>query len=269
MAVRIDGLVTAVGSKYISYLSKSIPIWVNTLDSLTVVTDYQEVPFSLYHDSGAKFHCTDAFTRYGAHFNKGLALAEAFGVLNPTSYVLNFDADILPEKNWRKKVEPLLQVGRLHGCSRRYREDGTVIPDSNFPDLWGFFHLWHIDDPHTWVRPVYPVDCGHAGNYDHTFQKRWEPENKIDLPIHLIHQGEPRSAWFGTDNPKNEKYMNNLHNLGLYEAWLTKAGHIKVPEFKNEIVIDRIDLLHGISNMHCVMRNYTDPDPFKYHVVVK
>ncbi len=261
--MRIDGLVTCVGEKYAGYLSRSLPVWSDTLDSLTIVTSHTSFSPAIL-PVNCSFYETDLFTAYGAHFNKGLALSAAFGLLNPTDWVLNFDADILPEPDWRKKIEPILQVGNLHGCSRRYRDDGSCIPDSNFPDLWGFFHLWHVDDPHTWIRPVYPIDVGHAGNYDHTFQRQWEPENKIDLPIHLIHQGEPRGHWFGAENPRNEKYMNILYGLGLWEAWLTKAGHVKVPEFKHKIVIEP-----GCNEwIKPSLARHTTADPFEYRVRV-
>ena len=263
--MKIDGLVVCVGEKYAEMLSKSLPIWLDTLDSVTVVRrglrdlivhECVKSPCNLHYVN------TDLFTAHGAHFNKGAALSAAFADLNPQEWVLNFDADIIPEPDWRKKIESKLRVGNLYGAMRRL-ERGLHDPESTFPDLWGYFHLWHVDDPHSWIRPVYPVDCGHAGNYDHTFLKQWPVEYRRELKIKLIHQGEPRNRWFG-DHPDSEKKMNQLHILGLYEAWFTKAGHIKVPEPEEIVICSRLpDFIKS------ELRKYTVTDPFKYRVRVE
>ena len=253
---RIDGLVVCVGEKYAEMLSKSLPIWQDTLDSVTVVSNTSDPWTLIYRFPRPRIFVTDLFTAHGAHFNKGAALSAAFADLNPREWVLNFDADIIPEPDWRKKIEGKLRVGNLYGAMRRL-ERGLHDPESTFPDLWGYFHLWHVDDPHSWVRPVYPVDCGHAGNYDHTFLKQWPVECRRELKIKLIHQGEPRNRWFG-DHPDSEKKMSQLHQLGLYEAWFTKAGHIKVPEPEEIIVHSKAEL-----------DKYTVTDPFKYRAWVK
>lgn len=256
--MRIDGLVVCVGEQYAHYLEKSLPIWLETLDDLLIVTDYNTRKLNGYIT-----YQTDVFYQHGAHFNKGAALSEAFAALNPTDWVLNFDADIIPEPDWRKIAETQIKVGTLYGATRRY-ENFHFDPQSTFPDLWGYFHLWNVADIHSWKRPVYPVDCGHAGNYDHTFLKQWPVENRCELEIELIHQGEPRNNWFG-EGEKARKLMENLHMLGLYEAWFTKAGHIKVPD-PQRITIDR---MKGEAFVMEQLRKYTVSDPFKYQVTVK
>lgn len=257
--MRIDGLVVCVGEQYVNYLKKSLPIWLDTLDSLVIVTDNAgQNNFDYY----VTYH-TDVFYQHGAHFNKGAALSEAFSALNPSDWVLNFDADIIPEPDWRKIAEPRLRCGNLYGATRQY-ENFQRDPQSTFPDLWGYFHLWNVADSHSWRRPAYAVDIGHAGNYDHTFLKHWPIENRRELPIHLIHQGEPRNNWFG-EGEKARKLMANLHMLGLYEAWFTKAGHIKVPE-PQRITIDKSK---GADFVMEQLRKYTVRDPFKYQVTVK
>ena len=267
--MRIEGLTTCVGERYAGYLEKSLPIWLDTLDSVTVVTDAatDDILPNLIQGN-LQFHVTDIFTRHGASFNKGAALSSGFATIKKPDWILNFDADIIPPQNWRKDIERLLLPRKLFGCSRRFRSSGDVIPDSAFPDLWGFFHLWHVSDPHNWIRPVYPVDCGHAGNYDHTFLRRWPEDCRVDLspPLKLIHQGEPRTSWFGGD-PKNAQKMLNLFTLGLWEAWWTKAGHIQVPEPEVNEVIERDDLKP--EEIQQVLDRYTDMDPFRYAVRIE
>ena len=266
---KISALTTCVGEKYARYLEKSLPIWLDTCDEIFVVgvsETFERIPY--HPDNYSKLHLlsTDVFTAHGASFNKGAALSTGFASIEAPEWILNFDADVLPPANWRELVEPRLSVGRLHGCSHRYREDGSQIPDADYPNIWGFFHLWNVADPHTWKRPVFESDCGHAGNYDHTFMTQWPETERVDLwpDLKLIHQGEPRQSWFGND-PKNDKKMANLFMLGLWDAWHTKAGHIKTPQPQNRLTFQHESLE---KSMH-LLKVWTDPDPFKYNMEIK
>jgi len=268
--MKIYGLTTCVGDEYAAYLKRSLPNWMNGLDALLVATDketYGNNFRNIYFRPYPVFLVTDVFTRYGASFNKGAALSEGFAALRPDDWVLNFDSDILPPKNWRGIVEQHLQPGKLFGSSHLYRDDYSLIPDSDFPNVWGFFHLWHISDPHSWHRPVFDTTCGHAGNYDHSFMLQWPERERFDLwpKLKLTHQGEPRRKWFGND-PKNERKMTNLFTLGLWDAWQTRAGHIKAPN-PQEIVIDG----RGVPAEDIIQEldRFTCPDPFKYSVKVR
>ena len=262
--MKIDGLTTCVGDRYTDYLLHSLRVWSDTLDSVTIVTDR---PWPAKTPSNVRVLVTDIFTRYGASFNKGAALSEGFASIDEPEWILNFDSDIVPESDWRKKVEPFLSAGTLFGSSRRYDTTGQLIPDSAFPDLWGFFHLWSVDDPHNWLRPCYPVDCGHAGNYDHTFLRRWHEDCRFDLSdlTKLIHLGEPRTQWFGRD-PHNAKKMRNFYLLGLWEVWWSNVGHIAVPEPKAELILDAAGMTS--EEIRDLLDSYTDTDPFACKVEI-
>src|SRR5262245_43667839 len=267
--MKISGLTSCVGDEYAAYFGRALPRWLDTLDSLLVVTDFES--FSNNRDvfmdrPGCEAFVTDIFTRYKASFNKGAALSQGFAVARPRDWVLNFDADIFPPKNWRKICEPYLQPGKLFGSSHRYREDTTLIPDADFPNVWGFFHLWHISDPHSWKRPVFDSTCGHAGNYDHSFMLQWPERERFDFwpKLKLVHQGEPRRKWFGKD-PKNEKKMSNLFTLGLWDAWQTRAGHIQAPDPQRVVIDNNLP----VAAILIELERYSDPDPFKYSVEVK
>lgn len=266
--MKISALTTCVGEKYAEYLKKSLPIWADTCDEVQVVTDDETVCRFGNQPKNVYWFITDIFTQYGASFNKGAALSQGFAIIRNPDWILNFDADIMPPPDWREKIEKLQPLpGSLYGCSHRYREDGTQIPDADYPNIWGFFHLWNVADRHSWRRPVYDVSVGHAGNYDHTFMTQWPEKARVDLwpEIKLIHQGEPRQSWFGTD-PQNTRKMKNLFTLGLYEAWTTKAGHIKVPKPIQSIILNKNDPDYLLAS---VLEKYTDPDPFKYRVEIK
>ena len=269
--MKISALTTCVGEKYARYLNNSLRIWLETCDEVVVVTDLatrRNAGVNWIYWDRAICVTTDVFTAYGASFNKGAALSEGFAAIKDPEWILNFDADVLPPANWRELVEPRLSVGKLHGCSHRYREDGSQIPDADYPNIWGFFHLWNVADPHTWKRPVFESDCGHAGNYDHTFMTQWPETERVDLwpDLKLIHQGEPRQSWFGND-PKNDKKMANLFMLGLWDAWHTKAGHIKTPSPDATIIVNGHDLT--LEEAQLLLKEHTDPDPFKYKLEIK
>ena len=268
--MKISGLTTCVGEKYARYLEKSLPIWLDTLDALTIVTDIEtRICFPMEQRCDVAWvHRTDVFTAHGASFNKGAALSSGFATIKEPAWILNFDADVLPPADWRVKVEKNLTVGRLFGCSHRYREDGTLIPDADFPNIWGFFHIWHVEDPHSWRRPAFEVDVGHAGNYDHSFMRQWPEKERTDFwpELRIVHQGEPRQQWFGND-PKNSKKMANLFMLGLWEAWATKAGHIKVPEPIKQFHVERGNLT--ACETRELLHKFTDVDPFKYRLIIE
>jgi hypothetical protein len=246
-------------------LEKSLPLWLDTLDLLTVVTDYDTLFSLIGLPDNFRTYRTDLFTAHGASFNKGAALSAGFAFSGASDWVLNFDADIIPPADWRQRVERLdLQSGKLYGCSHRYGEDDVLIPDADFPNIWGFFHLWNVADSHSWRRPVFDATCGHAGNYDHTFMMQWPEEERVDLwpEIKVIHQGDPRQYWFGRD-PKNEKRMTALFTLGLYDAWQLKAGHIKPPE-PHKVCIEPGPQRWVMQ----LLSDYTTEGPFLYQVRV-
>ncbi len=277
--MRIDGIVVAVGQHYADTLAQALPVWLDTLDSLTIVTDEPTnnrdgtdflFVFDNYRDK-VNLHRTNIFYRYGAHFNKGAALSEAFYHLNPKDFVLNFDADIIPPSKWRKIAEPLLEVGNLYGCKRHYEH--TTNPretDSTFPNLWGYFHLWNVADPRSWVRPVYPVDCGHAGNYDHTFMRRWAEHHRKEIPFTVEHIGAPRANWFGQAKDAEQR-MARLHELGLHKVWQTNEGKIEVPEPERNTILYRREFEQNgyPENIMKIMRDHCNADPFSYTVTVK
>lgn len=267
--MKITGLTTCVGEHYAKMLGKSLPIWLNTLDDLRIITDHETKNRYMSGFPPSKIYPTEIFTAHSASFNKGAALSQGFANIKDPDWILNFDADILPPANWRTPIEAYAYPDptKLYGCSHRYREDGSLIPDADFPNIWGFFHLWNVADPHSWRRPVFDPTCGHAGNYDHTFMTQWPVDSRVDLwpELKLIHQGEPRQKWFGNDE-KNDKKMMNLFTLGLWDAWLTRAGHIKPPEPE---VIVTIDKTYDPKLALEILSQYTESDPFRCKVVCK
>lgn len=244
--MRIDGITCCVGEKYALQLTRSLQRWLETLDSLTIVTAPGDSSIQLVTDllktmpapdsrpysppcCELKIITTNVFYEHGAKFNKAAALCEAYQLSNPTDWVLHFDSDIIPPEYWRWLAEKRIGKGNLYGAFR-YNEEGRRLDE--FPLFpYGYFHLWHVDDPCAWRWPIFETWHPHAGNYDSEFAMQWPSARRgHDLGFSVLHQGEPRQSWFG---PNDSESMQGLHNTGLYHVRLLAkegVGILSIPE---------------------------------------
>lgn len=153
-----------------------------------------------------RLHVTDAFTRHGAKFNKGLAMEEGFDVLGREGCILIWDADILlPDRIPLEMCRPDF----LHGARRRIVKDPLAYnpeaPWRTYPYAQdggpiGFFQLFHAEDTAVFGRrPWYNVNYPHAGGSDAQFLEHWSNAKRVVLPCDCLHFGEPDRNWFGTD----------------------------------------------------------------------
>lgn len=202
--MRIDAITVCVGEMYVEQLARAIPVWLDTLDSLTIATDSAGLAVWLWAQPCAAlsplekvhFAVTDVFTQHGAAFNKGAALNVAYDQASPSDWVLAFDADIIPPPNWREIVEHEAERGYLHGCGR-VREDNQLAIRERILHPLGFFQLWHTSDPRSWRWPLFPPDYPCAGGYDAEFAEHWPRDHWRKLPFDVTHQGEHGVNWFG------------------------------------------------------------------------
>ncbi|MFO0892450.1 MAG: hypothetical protein U0790_25325 [Isosphaeraceae bacterium] len=180
---------------------------------------------------GVRLHITDAFTRHGARFNKGLAFEEGFEVLGRRGRMLIWDADILfPEEielsDWRSNC--------LHGARRRLLEDPTAwSPDLDWRSLpyvrdggpIGFFQAFDADDPAIAAkRPWYDVSFTHAGGGDAYFMTHWTNDRRRVLPIDVLHLGPNDRNWFGVDQAGRDMMSAFVIRNGWHRASM-KADH--------------------------------------------
>lgn len=154
---------------------------------------------------------TDAFTRHGARFNKGLAMEEGFERLGRSGWLAIFDADIV----WPDAI-PLdrLRSHALHGCRRRVLDDPAAwrpdidarrLPLINDKGPIGFTQIFHADAPYlAGKRPWYDVSFAHAGGGDAYFLSLFPRERWVTLPVESIHLGPVDRHWFGTDAEAKE-----------------------------------------------------------------
>lgn len=209
--MNVKAITVCVG--YDDFLKLTLPRIVMHVTKLLVVTSPDDVrtkELVLLYPDKVELFVTDAFYRDGAHFNKGLAMEEGFDVLGRSGWILVLDADIvLPEV-----IPPLdLTVGKMYTPSRRIMsnvdgltETPTVSPDTlplryevgNF----GYFQLFHADDPAITTLPWYGIDWNHAGGCDSVFEKRWDKSDRLRMPFEVIHLGDPDANWYGRTRPR-------------------------------------------------------------------
>lgn len=197
--MRIDAITSCAGSRYIKLLSRSIPLWLDTLDSLTIVTRHEDVAELMPISRAALIVGTDLFTAHGAKFNKGAALNLAYAAAEPLDWILHFDADIIPPAKWRDLAENSIKRGYLHGAGRR-RDDGVTILSGRNAMPLGYFQLWHTSDPCAQRWPLFEPRYSDAGAYDLEFINLWPINKRALIPgLRLTHQGHPGRNWFGPD----------------------------------------------------------------------
>ena len=194
--LRLDAITCCVGQYYCDLLSNSLPVWLPFLDSLTIVTRPND-PATQFYGPKTNICATDLFGMYGAHFNKGAALCQGYGLMQPRDWVLHFDADILPPDDWYDRMLERLEFGCLH-ATRRYSESGEPLDEQEFWP-YGFFQLWHSCDPAAIRWPLFEPWHAHAGNYDAEFAEYWPKSKWVDLGFPVTHFGEPRVNWFGPE----------------------------------------------------------------------
>ena len=212
--MKIIGITTCVG--YADLLSQSLSRWKHGLDKLIVCTSPKDdATQRLCVHRGVAPCITDEFYRHGAAFNKSGAMDEAlrFADLIGRDWVLFFDADIVPPKDWREKIERWeLQPGKLYGASR-IDDKGLSIPDG---ELAGFFQLWHMTDPVAQDRPLLG-NWHNASGYDSAFVGRWPQERRVILDLTVTHLGDPGQNWCGVANAAGMQAM--LEERGRRGGW--------------------------------------------------
>jgi hypothetical protein len=241
----IDGFTCCTGALYAEQLKRSLPVWNDTLDSITIVTRSSDAHVIAACKPYRKLRLvfTDVFDQHGAHFNKGAALNVAYAAMDPLDGVLHFDSDILPPPDWRARVEREFRVGTIVGTDRS-QDGGQPIVDKG-PKPYGFFQLWHATDPAAQFWPLFEPWHPHAGNYDIEFLEHWHPKTRVILPFHVIHFGEPRKNWFGVAGDEQAdsvkfRQMEELNNANLHHVRMASRkpeNRLKVPDFKLKLCL--------------------------------
>jgi hypothetical protein len=217
--MNIRGLTVCVN--YGDLLRRGLDRWHVGLDRLVVVTSPADKGTQELCDQyNVEWYATDIFYANGAKFNKAAAMAEAIkycDLRHQAEWLLMFDADIVPPKNWREQVENLRpQMGFVHGAKRWYVPENISDAMLDLPSsrpissvsVIGFFMLFHTNDPRLGPNPIFDLHWPHAGNYDTVFARKWPSHCHRILPIQFLHLGEERVNWTGRG--KKDETLNML-----------------------------------------------------------
>jgi hypothetical protein len=234
----IRGIVVCVG--YDDLLAITLPRNLAHLDSCVVVTSPTDVATKTLCQQFPQVtvYETDAFYRYGAKFNKGLAMEEGFDVLGRDGWILIWDADTLFPSPMRI---PRLRKGFLYGARRHLLKDPAkwseainwsklpIVRDAVTP---GYFQLFHASDPAIASHPWYDVTFAHAGGGDGYFQSRWDYRRKARFPWRVLHLGPVDTNWFGRAtpridggaNPDAAKHAADMETFLRFKGWHRPAS---------------------------------------------
>lgn len=244
----IRGITIAVGEWYARTLEVCLARNMRHLTECLVVTDAATEPM-LPRVPGVRVCVTDAFTRFGARFNKGLGMEIGLDDLGRHGWCVIWDADTLFPDSL-----PLDQLRRdvIHGARRRILKDpGQWSPDLNWralprnPDASpiGFFQLFHAEAAALrGKRPWYDVSFGHAGGGDAYFLNHWPSSQRKMLPIEVLHLGPVDTHWMGTDQEGKDLMARYVHENNWRRAMANHSkeaveragelpGRIQVPGF--------------------------------------
>jgi hypothetical protein len=145
---------------------------------------------------------TDLFYRMGAKFNKGAAIELGLRILPKGKWCLILDADIcLPQDSF---LVESLDSSKLYGANRFIVETDEqyqrATAKRNFDveglsmvkgdGINGFFQLFNLRCGVLNRYPWYGIRYANASWCDSEFEERWNSNDKIILPIKLLHLGD-------------------------------------------------------------------------------
>lgn len=192
---------------YWDYLSLTLPLNKHHFSEILVVTSFNDINTQeVCKECNVQFHCTDSFYKFGAHFNKWLALEEGLDVLGRNGWLCILDADIV----WPEAITmPRLEIGKLYAPKRRMSPN--LIPESHWknhalwhlPEFSGYTQIFNADDPVLGTAPWHELNWLHAGGADTAFQAKWKPDNRIRTPWECLHIGPHGANWCGRTTPIN------------------------------------------------------------------
>jgi hypothetical protein len=227
------GLIVSVG--FDDLLALTLPRAMRHLTQCLIVTSPDDHATQAVARSvpGARLFITDAFTRHGAPFNKGLAVEEALDDFGREGWLLIFDADvIIPDDADWSAAHP----GHLHGARRVILEN----PADWRPDLawrhrpaWrddpaiGYFQLFHADAPAVRDRrPWYDPTFAHAGGCDAHFRELWPRAQTRILPFPVLHLGPVATNWYGRAAPRLDgaPLPDAARNLAMMNGHIHEFG---------------------------------------------
>lgn len=223
----MNSLTVCVGQAYTDLLAITLPRNARHFERTLVVTSPEDEKTIALAESvpNVEVFATEAFYRYGATLNKGLALEWAFDYIRRHGWMCVWDADTILS-DFDKGL--CLDKKFLYSARRRILHDPKrwhpsldwsevpIILESRPTTFPGYFHLFHADAPALFYPgpPWYDVTFKHAGGGDGFFQSRWPKDRKVLLPYPVLHLGPRDSNWFGTSEAAREENARYRRSKG-------------------------------------------------------
>lgn len=233
---------------YDDILALTLPRNMRHLSECVVVTAHQDERTAAVARGveGVRLFRTDAFTRNGAFFNKGLAIEEAFDVMGRSGWILILDADIVLPETFKLGS---LDQNVLYGAPRRQLPAGVMDIDgdwthwkmvSDWPCV-GYFQLFHAEAEALRSQPWYTADSPHAGNADWGFKEKFIKRKM--LPRSVLHIGQRYENWYGratprldgTPMPDADAKRLQLGQLFLGVTWIRRTDLQKLALAANQV----------------------------------
>lgn len=247
-SLAIRGITVCVGKWYSDLLGALLPLNMRHLSECWVVTspDDERTQGLAASIPGVRLHITDAFTRHGARFNKGLALESGFEAMGRYGWILIHDCDcLMPDSLALSKIEP----DKLHGARRRLLENPAcwdrginwgALPLVKDGGPVGFFQLFAAGCPALRGKsPWYDVSFAHAGGGDAAFLNHWTKNQQVVLPIEVLHFGPIDTHWFGTTPDAIDMMAKFVTDNG----WSRAASKFTAEQVKRAApVVERVDV---------------------------
>lgn len=230
--------------QYDDLLARVLPRNLQHLDEVVVVTspaDLRTIELARQF-SKVRLHITDAFYRYDAIFNKGLAMEEGFDVLGRHGWIMVFDADtVLPKTiDWSFLTPGFMYTPQRHILQRpdQWSEDldWAVLPIRPENEWAGYCQVFHADDPLlARRRPWYGINWPHAGGCDSDFQQIWPGDKKLRPSFRVVHLGEDGKNWCGrvtgridgVELPEQTKRKALMHQI--LTSWPIRLRKLQMP----------------------------------------
>jgi hypothetical protein len=236
--IALRGITISIGCS--KFLAITLPNNMKHMKECLVITspddaETQEVARSVH---GVELFVTDAATRHGAYFNKGLCFEEAWDYWGRHGWFCIWDADILlPEHipfDWMKP-------DKLYGARRKVLEDPSKYrPGMDWRKLprflfdggpVGFLQIFHGEAPDIRdKRPWYDVSFSHAGGGDEYFMYLFAAQRRSVLAIDCLHLGKPSTSWFGLGEEQRGMMKRYVSHYGWFVNGRPGGRNAAVPD---------------------------------------
>lgn len=195
-------------------IRETLPYNRHHFEDVMIVTSHEDSDTIEFAKSqGVKLHVTDAFTRYGAWFNKYLALEEGLSRFGRHGWLWILDADIfIPKKiDFDPRVNLLYSPHRF--MAREFQPESKWLANdmgANTSDFLGYSQIFHADDRHLPNPPWHDCRWIHGGGGDMQFQELWPAGRRRRCSFPVLHVGDASINWAGTDEESKKKLRKIL-----------------------------------------------------------